>query len=179
MAKRIDQRENEGDVFNLQGWCLTVVLKTVYLCRHLLKYTCLLGVPLCMCGGQRIDYRSQFCLFHQAGLKDWTRITMASVFYSTNQLASPTPKVFLSFLFTFNSCLWIFAYMSALCCAWCPQKPKKGIRSPKTMVTNSCELLCEYWESHLVPLGKQPAMLTSEHLSGSWALFNLSCCSFI
>lgn len=37
-------------------------------------------------------------------------------------------------------------------CAWCAQRPEKGIRSPG--ITDECNLLCE-WEANLGPLEEQ------------------------
>lgn len=47
-------------------------------------------------------------------------------------------------------------------CSRCPEGPAKGIRSPGTRVTDSCETLCEYWESNLGPLTEP--FLQPQHL---------------
>lgn len=33
---------------------------------------------------------------------------------------------------------------------WCPQRPEKGTQSPRTAVTDSCELLCGCWKRNRV-----------------------------
>ena len=40
----------------------------------------------------------------------------------------------------------------------------EGVRSPGTVVTNSCELPCWCWELNSGPLGRQPVFLTTEPL---------------
>ena len=42
-----------------------------------------------------------------------------------------------------------------------PWKPKDDIGFPEVRLTNSCELLCGYWEPNLGPL--KVLLLTSEH----------------
>lgn len=48
-------------------------------------------------------------------------------------------------------------YVSTYMCAWCPQRSKEGIGSPRT-----CIPACGCWEAKPCPLGKQPVILTDE-----------------
>ncbi|EGV94250.1 hypothetical protein I79_019941 [Cricetulus griseus] len=41
---------------------------------------------------------------------------------------------------------------------------EKGIRSPRTGVTDGCKLTCECWNCCLEPLEDQPVFLTAELL---------------
>lgn len=47
-------------------------------------------------------------------------------------------------------------------CAWCPQRPEKGIEPPKTEVVGCCELQCECWEFNLGLLEDWSVFLTTE-----------------
>ena len=52
------------------------------------------------------------------------------------------------------------AYMSVHhMCAWCPQKPEEGVRSPGTGGTDGCELLCGSWEWNADSLQEQQVIL--------------------
>lgn len=50
-------------------------------------------------------------------------------------------------------------------CAGCPQMPESVIRSPRTGVTDSCELLCGCWELNPGPLEEQPETSLAFHTS--------------
>lgn len=47
-------------------------------------------------------------------------------------------------------------------CAWYPQRPKVGIRSPRTGVTGDYKLPCGYWESNFGSLQEQLMLLITE-----------------
>lgn len=57
-------------------------------------------------------------------------------------------------------------------CAWYPQRPKVGIRSPRTGVTGDCKLPCGYWESNFGSLQEQLMLLITElstiHKARTW-----------
>ena len=73
--------------------------------------------------------------------------------------------IILLLLFCFRGGGALHTWMSVYqVCAWCPQRPEEGIRSPGTGVKGGCKPPCECWELNLGPLKKQPVvLLTAEH----------------
>ena len=55
--------------------------------------------------------------------------------HQTDMGHCPSPHQFFNFFVNF---MYVHVYM----CAWCPNKPEKDVGSPRTEVTDGCELLC-------------------------------------
>jgi hypothetical protein len=47
-----------------------------------------------------------------------------------------------------------------------------GYPMPVPRVTDGCEMSCEYWELNSGPLGEQPMLLATEHLSNPVVFLN-------
>lgn len=59
-------------------------------------------------------------------------------------------------VFCFMLCIFVFClYWLHTICMQCLPRPEDNIRSPVTIVTESCELSCGCWESRLGPLTEQ------------------------
>ena len=76
--------------------------------------------------------------------------------------------------------LFYFMYMSVCrhgwmatipLCAWGPQRPKEGLRSPGTRVIHSFKSPRGFWELNLDPLQEQQVFLTAEPLLQLWFNF--------
>jgi hypothetical protein len=65
-----------------------------------------------------------------------------------------------------KKCSFYFMCMSFVytctVCSWCLRRPEEDVESPETRVTDSCEMLCECWESNLGLLEEQLMLLNAE-----------------
>lgn len=46
--------------------------------------------------------------------------------------------------------------------AWCPRRPKEGLRTHGPGVTDSYDLSCGCWKSNPGPVDEEPVLLTAE-----------------
>ena len=68
-------------------------------------------------------------------------------------MAEITSLFSFSLTFTFISCALVFCPHECLC---------KGVGSPGTVITESCEQPCRCWESNVGPLEEQPVLLITK-----------------
>lgn len=57
-----------------------------------------------------------------------------------------------------HTCMYVCMYE----CAACASKVRGGHHVPWNCSSDSCELLCEYWEPYMGPLQKQQVLLITE-----------------
>lgn len=53
-------------------------------------------------------------------------------------------------------------------CAWYLQRPEEGVESPRTRLTDACELSCMYWKLNLGHLEVRQVLLTAESSIQPW-----------